>query len=104
MPDAGTSQHHPAGTGSRYGFEFETRPEIQVNEITSDIKVLIFYHPDNLGSLSNSALNTQFLVISDQDWSPAGNVTIIKADVNSQVFMAVMRLKSYRIISGGQVC
>ncbi|NMC45433.1 MAG: hypothetical protein GYA52_01240 [Chloroflexi bacterium] len=80
-----TLQELAAGTG----FEFETRPEIQVNEITSDIKVLVFLsHPDNLGSLSNSALNTQFLVISDQDWSPAGNVTIIKADVNSQVFMA----------------
>lgn len=80
-----TLQELAAGSG----LEFETRLEIQVNEITSDIKVLVFLsHPDNLGSLSNSALHTQFLVISDQDWTPAGNVTIIKADINSQVFMA----------------
>lgn len=80
-----TLQELAAGSG----LEFETRPEIQVNEITDDIKVLVFLsHPDNLGSLSNSALNTQFLVMSDQDWTPPGNVTIIKTDINNQLFMA----------------
>jgi hypothetical protein len=71
------------------GFEYETRTEIQSNEITPDVKVLVFLsHPQNLGSLSNSAPNTQFIVISDQEWTPSTNVTLIRADSTNQVFMA----------------
>ncbi len=68
---------------------FETRAAIQSNEITPDIKVLVFLnHPQNLGSLSNSASGTQFIVISDQEWTPSANVTIIRSDLTNQVFMA----------------
>ncbi|MGV8025803.1 MAG: hypothetical protein AB2L18_04510 [Anaerolineaceae bacterium] len=68
---------------------FETRTAIQSNEITPDVKVLVFLsHPQNLGSLSNSASGTQFIVISDQEWTPESNVTIIRSDPTNQIFMA----------------
>jgi len=71
------------------GLVFETRTEIQSNEITPDMKVLVFLsHPQNLGSLSNSSSSTQFIVISDQEWTPESNVTIIRSDLTNQVFMA----------------
>jgi len=80
---------------------FETRLEIQPNEITPDVKVLVFLsHPQNLGSLSNSAASTQFIVISDQEWTPSANVTIIRSDTTNQIFMAgyasVMLAENFR--------
>jgi hypothetical protein len=58
---------------------FETRKQITGSEITPDVKILIFLtHPDNLGALANSAPKTQFVVVSDRDWSPTPNVTIIR--------------------------
>lgn len=84
--------------------EFETRINIQSNEITSDMKVLVFLsHPQNLGSLSNAAPGSQFIVISDEDWTPSSNVTIIRSDTKYQYFMAgyasVMLAENFR--SGG---
>jgi len=77
------------GLAQKSGLEFEVRTNIQSNEITSDIKILVFLnHPQNLGSLSNDAPNTQFIVISNQDWTPSSNVTMIHSDPNSQYFMA----------------
>jgi len=74
---------------SSSGLLLETRPAIQANEITPDMKVLVFLsHPQNLGSLSNAAPRTQFIVISDQNWAPEKNVTIIRADQTSSIFMA----------------
>jgi len=71
------------------GLEFEIRSTINASEITPDIKVLVFLqHPENLGSLSNAAPGTQFIVISDQEWTPSANVNIIRSDTNHQVFMA----------------
>lgn len=83
------------------GLVFETRTAIQSNEITSDVKVLVFLsHPQNLGSLSNSAPATQFIVISDQDWAPENNVNIIRSDPKNQIFMAgyasVMLAENFR--------
>ncbi len=61
------------------GFVLETRQQISANEITPDIKIIIFLsHPDNLGALSNAAPKTQFAVISDLNWNPGRNVTIIR--------------------------
>jgi len=86
------------------GLAFETRTAIQSNEITADMKVLVFLnHPQNLGSFSNEAPHTQFIVLSDQDWSPSSNVTIIRTDPKNQFFMAgyasVMLAENFR--SGG---
>lgn len=71
------------------GLEFESRTSINSQELTSDIKVLVFlFHPNNLGSLANDAPHTQFIVISDQNWTPSQNVTIIRSDSTYQTFMA----------------
>lgn len=88
------------------GLEYETRQSINSSEITADIKVLVFLsHPTNLGSLSNAAPNTQFIVISDQDWTPSTNVSIIRVDPTYQTFMAgyasVMLADNFR--SGGML-
>ena len=71
------------------GLVFEARNSIQSNEITSDMKILVFLsHPQNLGGLSNSAPHTQFIVLSAEDWAPSSNVTIIKTNPEFQYFMA----------------
>ncbi len=64
---------------SSSGLLFETRTEINSKEITPDVKILVFLiHPENLGTLSNAAPKTQFAVISDLNWNPGSNVTIIR--------------------------
>ena len=74
---------------SASGLVFETRPGITSKEITADIKILVFLaHPDNLGSLSNAAPRTQFAVISDLNWNPGSNVTIIRRRPEYIAFMA----------------
>jgi hypothetical protein len=68
---------------------FETRTGIASKEITSDVKILVFLtHPDNLGTLSNSAPRTQFAVLSDLSWNPGSNVTIIRRQAETITFMA----------------
>jgi hypothetical protein len=74
---------------SSSGLLFETRSEITTKEISTDIKILVFLtHPDNLGTLSNSAPRTQFAVISDLNWNPGSNVTIIRRRPETITFMA----------------
>jgi len=71
------------------GLEFETRQEIFANEITPDIKIIIFLEqPDNLGSLASNAPETQFLAISGQNWSPPANGTIILKNKDHAAFVA----------------
>ena len=89
------------GLAQNSSLEFETRTNIQSNEITSDMKVLVFLsHPQNLGSLSNGAPDAQFIVISDEEWVPSSNVTIIRSDTKYQYFMAgyasVMLAENFR--------
>jgi len=74
---------------SSSGLLFETRSEITAKEITADVKILVFLaHPDNLGTLSNGAPRTQFAVISDLNWNPGSNVTIIRRRAEYISFMA----------------
>ena len=74
---------------SSSGLLFETRSEITNKEITADVKILVFLtHPDNLGILSNAAPRTQFAVISDLNWNPVSNVTIIRRRPEYISFMA----------------
>ena len=71
------------------GLLFETRGEIAASEITPDVKVLIFLtHPENLGSLADSAPKTQFAVLSDLNWNPTSNVTIIRKKSEYIAFIA----------------
>ena len=71
------------------GLEFETRQEIFANEITPDIKIIIFIEqPDNLGSLAANAPETQFVAISGQNWSPPANGTIILKNEDHVAFLA----------------
>jgi len=68
---------------------FETRQKISANEITADIKIIVFLnHPDNLGALANAAPKTQFAVISDLNWNPTSNVTIIRQKPEYVAFIA----------------
>jgi len=69
--------------------EFERREQVAVNEITSDIKVMVFLNqPENLGSLASGAPGTQFVAIMDQDWNPGQNVTVIRRREDHIAFMA----------------
>jgi len=71
------------------GLEFEIRQEIFANEITPDIRIIIFLEqPDNLGSLAANAPETQFVAISGQNWSPPTNGTIILKNDDHVAFLA----------------
>jgi len=68
---------------------FETRETISSNEITPDVKIAIFLEqPDNLGSLAASAPGTQFVAISDQDWNPPANGSIIRLKNDYVAFLS----------------
>jgi hypothetical protein len=71
------------------GLEFETRSEIFANEITSDIKIIVFLEqPDNLGSLAANAPGTQFVAISSNNWTPPANGTIILKNEGHVAFLS----------------
>lgn len=71
------------------GLEFETRQEITSETLTADIKIIVFLqHPDNLGTLAANAPGTQFVALSNLDWSPPANVTLIHEDNNDTAFLA----------------
>ena len=71
------------------GLEFEVRQEIFANEITPDVKIIIFLEqPNNLGSLAAGAPGTQFVAIGNQNWSPPANGTIIKENNDHVAFLA----------------
>jgi hypothetical protein len=70
------------------GLEFEKRESVAANEITRDIKVMVFLnHPDNLGSMATGAPATQFVAITDKDWNPGANVTVIRKREEHTAFM-----------------
>jgi len=74
---------------SSAGLAFETRPELFENEITPDMKIVVFLkQPDNLGSLSTTSPDTQFVAISDQVWNPTPNTTIIQLREDHTAFLA----------------
>jgi len=69
--------------------EFEIRQQIIANEVSADVKVVVFLdHPENLGSLSANAPGTQFIAITDQEWNPTANITIIRKREDHQAFIA----------------
>jgi hypothetical protein len=71
------------------GLEFEMREEIFANEITPDVKIIVFLEqPNNLGSLAANAPGTQFVAISTQNWSPPANGTIILKDETHVAFLS----------------
>jgi len=71
------------------GLEFEIRQEIFGNEITPDVKIIVFLEqPNNLGSLAANAPETQFVAISSQDWSPPTNGTIILKNESHVAFLS----------------
>ena len=84
--DAETVLRELAGSSA---LEFEKREQVLANEITPDIKVMVFLNqPDNLGSLASGAPGTQIVAITDQDWNPGPNVTIIRRREDHTAFMA----------------
>jgi len=74
---------------STSGLEFEVRQDLAVEQITSDVKIVVFLaQPDNLGSLVANAPNTRFVAISDQDWNPPSNVIIIRKRDDDVAFLS----------------
>lgn len=68
---------------------FETRAELLQKDLTPDVKIAVFLsHPNNLGTLANAAPRTQFAVLSDLNWNPSNNVTIIRRKSESISFIA----------------
>lgn len=68
---------------------FETRADLNQKDLTPDVKIAIFLsHPSNLGTLANAAPRTQFAVLSDLNWNPGSNVTIIRRRAESISFIA----------------
>jgi hypothetical protein len=85
VQDAETVLRELAASSS---LEFEKRDAVAANEISRDIKVMVFLnHPDNLGSLAAGAPGTQFVAISDKDWNPGANVTVIRKREEHTAFM-----------------
>jgi hypothetical protein len=71
------------------GLEFEVRQDISAETLTPDIKVLVFlHHPDNLGTLAAGAPGTQLVALSNLDWQPPANVTLIHEDETGTAFLA----------------
>ena len=71
------------------GLEFEIRQNLINNEVTADMRVVIFLDlPDNLGSLAAGAPATQFVAITGKDWNPSANVSVIRLREENTAFMA----------------
>jgi len=71
------------------GLEFEIRNQISQDEITPDMRVVVFVKkPENLGSLSASSPNTQFISLVEEDWSPSENVSVIRLRDDHTAFIA----------------
>ena len=83
------AQNAMAELSAASGLEFEVREEVTPETITTDVKIIIFlYHPDNLGSLAANAAGTQFAAISELNWNPPENVTIIRTKQNDVAFLS----------------
>ena len=71
------------------GLEYEVRETLNSSEITPDMRVVIFLNkPENLGSLAANGPGTQFVAVTDEEWNPAGNVTIIRTHSDQTAFLA----------------
>ncbi len=71
------------------GLIFDLRKGLTQGEITPDVKIVVFLsHPENLGALSNAARGTQFAVLSEINWNPGSNVTVIRRKAESISFIA----------------
>ena len=78
-----------AGLAAENGLLFETRETIFSNEITPDVKVIVFLdQPENLGSLAAGAPATQFVAIGSQDWNPPANGSIIRVNPDHVAFVS----------------
>ena len=88
-------------TASGLEFEVWQGQDVSSEMISGDIKIMVFmYHPDNLGSLAANAPGTQFAAVSELNWQPPANVTIIRTKRNDVAFLggyiAAMLAPNYR--------
>ena len=74
------------------GLTVETRPAgqpLQPGEITADVKLVVMLNaPGNAAELAAAAPQTQFVVTSAVDVTPAANLTVIRQRAENQVFVA----------------
>jgi len=68
---------------------FDTRQALQLSDVTTDVKVVVFLTPpSNLSDFTNAAKQTQFVVVSASDLSASGNLTVIQLRPDYQAFIA----------------
>lgn len=84
------------------GLEFEVREILINNEVTPDMKVVVFLErPENLGSLAASAPTTQFIAVTADDWNPVDNTSVIRLRKENTAFiagyLAAMLAPNYRV-------
>jgi hypothetical protein len=71
------------------GLSLETRPDLQPGDLKPEWKVVVFLTPPaNLQDLLNAAPQTQFVVASESDLGPAGNLSVVRLRPENQAFMA----------------
>jgi hypothetical protein len=71
------------------GLTLEQRESLQVSDLTSEIKVVVFAStPADLNSFVGSAANIQFAVITNQDIAPAPNLTVVQVNEEFELFIA----------------
>jgi hypothetical protein len=71
------------------GFIMDTRSELQPNDVTSDIRIVVLASaPANLNELLNAGTQTQFIVITDQAVAPAANLSVIQTHPEFRAFLA----------------
>lgn len=71
------------------GLALENRADLQAADITPEVKLVVMLSPAvNLAELLAAAPQTQFIVYSPTDLSPATNLTVIRQRAENQVFMA----------------
>ncbi|MBN2048555.1 MAG: hypothetical protein JW750_11990 [Anaerolineaceae bacterium] len=74
---------------SESGLTLEVVEQVMPEMIGSDWALVVFLiAPDNLDALRNSAVETQFVVISDAQMEGQGNLTVLYRDPYEQAFMA----------------
>jgi hypothetical protein len=71
------------------GLSLETVPSIQSGDIKPEWKVVVLLGvPSNLSDLTGSAPKNQFIVIGPGDLSGAGNLSVVRMNVEQQAFLA----------------
>jgi hypothetical protein len=71
------------------GLSLEQREGLQAADLTSEVKVIVFTSsPFDLSGLIGSAVNVQFVVVTNQDIALTTNLTVVRVKEEFELFMA----------------